>query len=225
MTALSWPGCANTRDLGGLPTAWGGRIRKGALIRSDRPRPDGVHALLGHDVRLVLDLRLAGECATDPSPLAGHPAYRNLSVLRDEDDVLEAIADTMPAIYQAILDRGADRLAAVITAIALAPPGAVLVHCHSGRDRTGLVVALALTLAGVPDEEIARDYALTASCLRPGTEERARRLAAQVTEATMLRTLAHLRDRYGGAAPYLGVGESVVTLLRARLTEPSGAPA
>ncbi|KAB8197812.1 protein-tyrosine-phosphatase [Nonomuraea phyllanthi] len=220
MTALSWPGCENARDLGGLPTASGGRIRKGALIRSDRPRPAGVEAVLAHDVRLVIDLRLAGECAADPSPLAGHPAYRNLSVLRDEDDVLEAMADTMPDIYRAILDRGADRMAAVITAIALAPPGGVLVHCHSGRDRTGLVVALALTLAGVPDREIARDYALTASCTRPGAGDRSRRLFNEITEATMLRTLEHLRERHGGAVPYLGIDESVITSLRTRLTEP-----
>ncbi|WP_240972405.1 tyrosine-protein phosphatase [Nonomuraea composti] len=218
-TALRWPGCDNARDLAGLPTSGGGRIRKGALFRSDRPRPAGVEAVLASGVRLLIDLRLPAECAADPSPLAGHPVYRNLPVLREEDTVLEAMAETLPGIYRAILDRGADRIARVLTAIALAPPGGVLVHCHAGRDRTGLVVALALTLAGVPDEEIARDYARTAACLTPDPGERARRLAAQITADTMLETLAYLRERYGGAVPYLGLDESLSSRLKTRLTE------
>ncbi|MFD0661833.1 tyrosine-protein phosphatase [Thermocatellispora tengchongensis] len=150
MSVLSWPGCGNVRDLGGLPTLWGGRTRTGALVRSARPGPPATPALLGYGVRLVVDLRLAAECAADPSPLAGHPCYRNLSVLRDEDRVLEAMGDTLPAIYRAVLDRGADRLARVVTAIARAEPGAVLLHCHAGRDRTGLAVALALASPASP---------------------------------------------------------------------------
>ncbi|WP_425465283.1 tyrosine-protein phosphatase [Nonomuraea diastatica] len=119
--------------------------------------------------------------------------------------------------------------AAVMAAIAHASPGPVVVHCHSGKDRTGLVVALAVT--GVPGEKIAADYALTAACLRhgehlaalPGAAARARsrRLFAQVTAATMTATLTHLRDRYGGAEEYLlggGLSPTDVPLLRARLT-------
>src|SRR5438132_7958171 len=49
----------------------------------------------------------------------------------------------------------------------LAPRGGVLVHCHVGRDRTGMVCALALSVAGVPAAAIAEDYALSAERLRP----------------------------------------------------------
>jgi protein-tyrosine phosphatase len=229
---LGWPGCTNARDLGGLPTASGGRIRRGALVRADRPRAATLGALLAHGVTLVADLRLAAECAADPSPLAGHPAYRHLPVLRDEDAVLEEMGDTLPAIYRAVLGRGAPLLAAVLSAVAHAPPGGVLVHCHSGKDRTGLVVALALSLAGVPDEEIAADYALTAACLSlddhlaalggDAARRRSLRLFAEVTAATMLTTLHHLREQYGGAEPYLaggGLPPGDAGLIRARLVE------
>lgn len=223
---LLWPGCENARDLGGLPTLWGGRIRPGALIRSDRVRAAGTRAVLGHGVRLVADLRLAAECAADPSPLAGHPVYRNLPVLRPEDTVLEEMGQSLPEIYRAILERGDRLLAAALTTIARAPAGGVLVHCHSGKDRTGLVVALALELCGVAEDEIATDYARTAACLRPDPDagERSRRLFTEITPATMRDTLAHLRERYGGAQPYLlraGLDLADAHHLRTRLTTPT----
>lgn len=226
MITLDWPGCENVRDLGGLPTVWGGAIRTGALVRADRPGPAAVRPILDYGVSMVVDLRLAGtECEVDPSPLAGHPLYRNISVLRDEDTVLEAMGDSLPAIYRAILDRCGANLAAVLHALAWAPPGGVLVHCHSGKDRTGLVVALLLELAGVAEDDIAADYARTAARLSLGQDAAAksRRLFTEVTEDTMRRALAHLRDGYGGAQPYLlqaGLARDAVTRLRARLTTP-----
>ncbi|GGS91725.1 tyrosine-protein phosphatase [Nonomuraea spiralis] len=227
---LEWPGCANVRDLGGLPTADGGRIRWGALVRGDRPRAESVPALLTHGVRLVADLRLATECLADPPPPV--PGRRHLPVLRDEDTVLEALGDTLPAIYRVILDRGAHRFAAVLSAIAHAPPGGVLLHCHSGKDRTGLAVALALSLAGVAHDDVAADYAVTAACLRlddhladlreEDVRDRSRRLFAQITAGTMLAALAHLDARHGGAEAYLlagGLPPADADLLRARLTD------
>jgi protein-tyrosine phosphatase len=58
----------------------------------------------------------------------------------------------------------------VVAAVARAKPGGVLVHCVSGRDRTGQVSMLLLALAGVAFEEIAADYALSAERLRPRYE-------------------------------------------------------
>ncbi|WP_405149617.1 tyrosine-protein phosphatase [Sphaerisporangium sp. NBC_01403] len=243
---LSWPGCDNARDLGHLPLEGGGVVRPGALLRSDghqRLTPQGVAAVRRAGLSLIADLRLPAECDALPSPFAGTPIYRNLSVLDpgDENDaVLELIGESLPEIYRRILDRRGPRLAAVLTAIARAPgEGGVLVHCHSGKDRTGLVIALALAVAGVPAREIAADYALTAERLRPGYEDhlasigdparrdRGRRLFAGVVPRTMLATLAHVRERHGGAETYLrraGMSPSALAALRFRLTLPSPTP-
>ncbi|MEV4808079.1 tyrosine-protein phosphatase [Nonomuraea sp. NPDC049421] len=125
----------------------------------------------------------------------------------------------------------ARRHVTVVPAIVHAPPGATLVHCHFGKDRTGLASALTLTLAGVASADVAEDYAETAARLSidahlaalPGEAERARsrRLFAEVGAGTMLATLAHLDDRYGGAAAYLregGLPPADLTLPRTRLT-------
>lgn len=73
--------------------------------------------------------------------------------------------------YRETLARWPERFADAVAAVAHAPEGAVLVHCQVGRDRTGLVAALLLSLAGVRAEEIAADYALSADRLRPLYEE------------------------------------------------------
>lgn len=74
--------------------------------------------------------------------------------LRWRDSGLWATALYFPAF----LDRFPDRVAAAVAAVAAAPPGAVVVHCGVGRDRTQLVTLVLLALAGVLPEEIVADH-------------------------------------------------------------------
>jgi protein-tyrosine phosphatase len=228
---LDWPGCLNARDLGGLPTADGGTIRERALVRTDSHSfltEDGLAAARAYRPSRIIDLRFPTECAEWPSRLAADPAYLNLPVQIDEDGV----GDLPPAeVYRAWLDRGAERFAAVLASIAEAPPGPVVVHCAAGKDRTGLVVALALSLAGVPDEEIAADYLLTNERLASRYEElieqaadeaeRQRWIAIRWAEPSyILESLQHLRDVHGGVEAYLltaGLTDAQLNALRDRL--------
>ena len=69
--ALAWGACLNVRDLGGLSTADGRRVRHGALVRSDqlcRLDDGGRDALVAHGVRTVIDLRTPAEAEKDPDP-------------------------------------------------------------------------------------------------------------------------------------------------------------
>ncbi len=107
----------------------------------------------------------------------------------------------------------------------------MLVHCAVGKDRTGVVCALLLGLAGVPRERIAADYAESAANLAPLLDEwlaeasddaeRAlrRRLASAPAEA-MLDVLDELERRHGSVERYLldaGATERELALARARL--------
>ena len=203
---LDWPACRNARDLGGLPTRDGGRIRGGALLRSDHHTgltPASVEAVRAAGVTRVIDLRWAHELARNPSPFAGDPIYLHLPLLMDEIDY-----DFPPDSYAPLLDHNPQRVAAGFRAIAEAPPGGVVVHCHSGRDRTGVLVALALSVAGVAPEAIAEDYALTEDS----------------PAINMLNTLAYAEQRYGGVGPYLlgiGVEQRHLDAVRERLREPA----
>jgi hypothetical protein len=111
-----------------------------------------------------------------------------------------------PDSYGPMLDHNRERIAAAFEAAAAAPPGGVVVHCHAGKDRTGVLVGLLLAIAGVGPDSIADDYAATDGCPRE----------------TMLNTLTHLDQRCGGAASYLheaGVEPELVRAARARLVE------
>ena len=215
---LDWPNCLNARDLGGLPTTDGRRIRSGALVRTDnhgRLTDEGIAAVHAYGVGRVIDLRRERECALSPSPFAGTPLYCHVPVQNpaDPDDQMLTLAE----IYVAMLDRRPDLFARAVGAVADAPDGAVVVHCAGGKDRTGMVVAMSLDLAGVDAETIAVDYALTeerlateyAETLAAVTDESKREIVRRLQPtppSTMLTTLEHLHNIYGGVAEYLGSG-------------------
>ena len=125
-----------------------------------------------------------------------------------------------------VLEQTRSELKQVLQTIAASPAGALLFHCVAGKDRTGLVAALMLTLADVVPEAIAYDYAVSAHCLRDGYLQRfPDRNAEEIFEElrcpeegvhNMLEYLA----RHGGAHGYLedlGLSHDEIGRLRARL--------
>ncbi|SNT01356.1 Protein tyrosine/serine phosphatase [Asanoa hainanensis] len=200
---LDWPDCTNVRDLGGLATTDGRRIRSEALLRSDghhKLTADTVAAIRAGGVRRIVDLRWARENTKWPSPFGGDPRYVNAPLIGDGD------YEILPDTYAALLDHNRPQIGAAFRAVAEAPPGGVVVHCHAGADRTGVLVALLLLVAGVAEDDIADDYALTDG----------------VHREAMVNTLDHLRQTYGDVAKYLadcGVDGAVLAAARSRLVE------
>jgi len=162
--SLSWAGCYNARDLGGLPLVGGGETRFGQLIRSDAVDPESP-SLVDCGVRTVIDLRNEDE---------REPGIKNLHIPLDatEDREFWNVWENgwqfgTPLYYRPHLERHPKRSAAVIHAIATAPPGGVVYHCGGGRDRVGQITMLVLLLADVEPEAIADDYVQSAERLRP----------------------------------------------------------
>jgi protein tyrosine/serine phosphatase len=244
---LVWDGCLNVRELGGLPTQDGGETRLGAIVRADSVRQlsdEGWQALVDHGIRTVIDLRGEHELADDP------PAHVSVRVVhvpfmeaneaewREIEAEVEAAVEAAPEIeastrdvYLIFLERFRSNAAAGVRAVANAPAGGIVIHCVGGKDRTGLLAAFLLHLAGVEDAEIAADYALSEERLRPRheawfaaaeTEEelaRAQRIA-RTPAASMAGVFAELEARYGGVEEYLrsaGVIDEELDLVRARL--------
>jgi protein-tyrosine phosphatase len=162
--ALVIDGLVNLRDLGGLPTESGLVTQPGRLLRSESPHTlseSGVRALLDIGLGAVVDLRTASERERTPSPLEGagvHTLYA--PIFTDDEDYPDHLA-TAGEVYCWWLRERSHGIALAIRAIADAPSAPILVHCQAGKDRTGVVVALVLRLAGVSIDDIADDYAVS----------------------------------------------------------------
>ena len=239
---LAWDGCVNVRDLGGHPTDGGGETQFGAVVRADSVRglsDAGWEALVGYGVSRIVDLRWHEELAEDPpAALPVEVVHVPLLGTRAETDPITAVvgriadaASWKQATYVEFLSRFAPNFARAVTAVAEAPDGGVVVHCAGGVDRTGLLVALLLRLAGVPRDDVAADYATSERNWAPYTdswiaqagdddERERRRLLAPCRPETMLGVLDELERRYGGERDYLlgaGASERVLARVRERL--------
>ncbi|MBV6697033.1 tyrosine-protein phosphatase [Kitasatospora aureofaciens] len=228
---LVWDGCLNVRDLGGLPTASGRPTARGAIVRADnldRLTAEGWDALRAHGVRTVVDLRNTEEY----KPLL--PLPEGIDLIRVPLDELAGPAwwethgrlDGTPLALRPYLDHCPHAAAELITTVAGARPGGLVVHCGAGRDRTGLAALLLLALAGVEAAAIAEDYLLSGPNVRPlygmlGLPDQYRRIDAVLAEAgtTAEAALAATLDGFDPAGYLLsaGVAPAAIHAVRARL--------
>lgn len=232
------PDAHNIRDLGGYAGAGGTVTGWARLLRGDdlwHLSESSRDALVDRGLALVIDLRGLLEIANRPNPFAAHATvrYRSIALFDRLEPIgtLSAPLD-MAARYCEALDRCGARLADVLAAIAEAPEGIVLFHCTAGKDRTGIVAALLLLVAGVAEDEIAADYVLTAElgqamlarlrerALAGGADPAQVSLMLASDESTIRTMLVHLRERHGGIDAYLaaiGLAPARIERLRARL--------
>jgi protein-tyrosine phosphatase len=208
----------NFRDIGGQDVD-GGRVRRDALLRSDAlvglgEDDHGELARIG--IRTAIDLREPGERERSPAALREIELHQIPLIDGDPGGITLDLLE----FNRWLLEHRADRLALVIKL--LAHPGAMpgVYFCSSGKDRTGLVTALILSLLGVDEQAIVRDYVLTAELMPEEYKAEAlqRSLAGGLPEAmideyaakamgsppeAMAGTLEVLRQQYGGAEAYL----------------------
>ena len=234
---IALAGIHNLRDLGGHAHP-DGELAWGRFWRSDSPHDldgAGADSLIERGLVTIIDLREPEEAAQQPNPLAGRIAYHSVPIFGGLDLSLPAIVDAedpLLALYCVALAESAAAFARVMRLIAAAPAGTILFHCTAGKDRTGLVAALLLKLAGVADADIVADYAETACHIGPvlaALEMRARARGADVARlsrywgsdaVTMQRLLEHLETRHGGVVAYLsaaGLTAAELRSLRLRL--------
>jgi protein-tyrosine phosphatase len=248
-------GAVNVRDLGGLELAGGGRTASGVLLRADN-----LQGLSGRDVarlvdeldlRVVVDLRTREEVVLEgPGPLVhdGRVAIRHRSLLPEGGERTDISVDAKlpwqgrppqgdpaetPAVraYMGYLRDRPDSIVGALRDVAEGD-GAAIVHCAAGKDRTGVVCALALEVAGVPRAAIVADYVATAQRIGPilarlrasptyADDLEGRPEASHTPRPETMHRVFELLDRdAGGAAGWLdahGFGASERSALRDRL--------
>jgi protein tyrosine/serine phosphatase len=234
-------GCLNFRDLGGYKTQDGRHLRTGQLFRSD-----ALHYMTETDVRtvrdeigvrVVIDLRSSGEIRSEGTgPLSSPPmAYHHLPLFDGTQDVadLKEVPIELDDQYLFILRTAQGPISQVLRILANAPTPAVF-HCAAGKDRTGVISALLLSLLGVSEKDIVEDYVFTSLNLdqivqrlqkTPGYQEIFERLPPSTLHArpeTMVSFLSGVRRTYGsmqGYARAAGIDEATVSALERKLLE------
>lgn len=227
----------NFRDVGGYPALNGRVVRWRRLFRSDTLAglgEDDRERFLALGVRTVVDLRRPYELESqgrvpDWDGLTYHnvdPDHREWdeSPWRDDLDLVRYLADR----YLDMAEEGGTRLAATVGMIADEDTAPLVVHCMAGKDRTGVVCALALSLLGVSDADIDADYTRSTA----GSERYVAWAQAngqpdvvmlpwyRSPAGAMQLFLADLRERYGSVERYLtgaGLDRDHIAALRIHL--------
>jgi protein-tyrosine phosphatase len=241
-----------------------GAVNARVVIPGVLLRADNLQALTARDIELlsaehrlevVVDLRSDVEVELEgPGPLSEHDTVRieHRSLYPDSGGQTDvALAAVQPwfsdlgdedvdesrvvRAYLQYLDRRPDSIVGAIRTITAAP-GAILVHCAAGKDRTGVVIALALDAAGVSRSVILADYLATGERMdliidRLASSEtyREQMRGADRDEltpklATLERVLERVDELYGGAAAWLrehGLTDDELDALRRRVGSPT----
>jgi len=243
---IAWDGCFNVRDLGGLPTEDGDMTRHGRVIRADNVgglTTAGWRSVTEQGIVRIVDLRWPEEAAADPPrgvaievvrvSVLGESLEATMDWIHELDanlDAVDDVADHYAWSYVEFLERERGRFGEALAAVVEAD-GPVVVHCMGGKDRTGLVAALLLRLAGVTALDIGRDYALSgpnlAVALLPWVDaaptevvRRRRVKLSQTPAAGMRRVIEEIETRHGSVAGYLvsaGVTAAQIEQLQGRL--------
>jgi protein-tyrosine phosphatase len=204
-------------------------------------------------VTTVVDLRTTGEREIEgPAPLDAVPGLRHAHhpVLLELGSASEAVAEALLVTkierdrarypnditcghYLGYLEERPEEVTGALRSIATAE-GAAIVHCAAGKDRTGVIVALALTAAGVRPEAIVADYTATGDRIDAILERlrRSKTYAEDVSTRpvqahlprpeTMRAFLEQLDIRYGGLPQWLaghGFADDELSRLRAKLRQ------
>ncbi|MEN3305554.1 MAG: protein-tyrosine phosphatase [Micromonosporaceae bacterium] len=229
----------NFRDLGGHPATDGRTVQYGRIYRSDslhRISVEEGRQLAALGVCTILDLRRPNEIERDGRvPVELGLAYHNIYPVHREWN--PALYDETAGPHRYLADRYLDMaeegragLGEALRLIADPRRAPLVMHCFAGKDRTGVLAALTLSLLGVAEEDIAVEYALS----EPAQSRLSRRIREERSFAVgdvpmhfvvcppqaMLLFLAGLRERYGSVRRYTaeaGVTDEHVAALRAHL--------
>ncbi|EGO02003.1 hypothetical protein SERLA73DRAFT_71160 [Serpula lacrymans var. lacrymans S7.3] len=244
-------GVHNVRDLGSYPTSTPNAITKpGFAFRSaelSSISDEGRHHIRDLGIVKIFDLRSDTEMVKYNSPI---PTIDGVEILRTpvfktEDYSPEMMAkrfqlyatgtvEAFMILYSQILDNGEFAFGTILRHVRDKPTEPFLFH--SGKDRTGIIAAILLKLAGVDNDTISHDYALTRVGREPAREMVLERLSkeplfASNNEAalnmltsrfeTMEAFLTLLDKKYGGvdeyAKRYLGLTQEDLATIRKNL--------
>ncbi len=238
---IALEGAVNFRDLGGYEASGGRRTRWRTLFRADglgELTETDLSVLRALGIRTVIDLRSGSELERGRFDVDAHPvAFHHFPFIAELPDAQEF--DRRPGLhgsqYQEIVRDAGDQILAALEVLASPDALPAVFHCTAGKDRTGVLSAIVLSLLGVDEPTVVGDYALSGAAMQrlrakliakyPEGRETIENIdeVFSAEPAQMELLLDHVRERYGSVGAYvegLGAERALIEGLRAALLEP-----
>ena len=167
----------NFRTVGNIRNTEGKTLKEGKLYRSGH-----LHTLKNNSfkelerlgIKEIIDLRNKKEIADKPDHFPENMVYKNYSAFEDQGDQLSQAKKLvlkgkvngsdankrMLDFYKDYVTENPEIIKKIITEI-LESDQPILYHCTAGKDRTGIITALILTILKFDKETIYNDYLLS----------------------------------------------------------------
>ena len=239
-TEFNFEGLFNFRDLSGLSPKSAQTIKSRVLFRSDAfgdTTVNDVQKLLDElQINRVLDLRTDREILSETtSPMLREGvSYRRRPIDSGPGNAIENAApgNRLAHRYLEYFNYGRESILSTVRDMSEEGEWRTVMHCRAGKDRTGVVIAVLLSLLGVPNKQIAEDYSLTALAMpqimtrlrqSPTYKDNVNKLPDEMysaTEETMLNFLELAAKEVGTFESWLlanGITHSEINQLRKNL--------
>ena len=206
----------NCRDLGGYPCTGGGVTKFGRLLRCGIPRdpsPCDMEKVESLGIKTVIDLRGDVEAVERPSAFSCKNPIEYLQISLLEVNPANNRKDVpLKEIYIHSVETYGANYAKVLKALAgIETP--TIFHCFLGKDRTGILASMLLSLAGVCMVDIIADYQVSGTYLNPFYKKEIEDETGLIWEnnddhlqsypQNMENLHAFIEKKYGGVAEYL----------------------
>ena len=208
----------NIRDLGGYETQAGYYTKSHKFVRSTNPgklSDEEKEYLYEYGIRVQIDLRSNFELEQQPSTLKDYQDIKyyhiNLMKVKDLNVLPKEIANyhDLAGFYIFMLEANKEQFKEVFEIFYDNPYDTIMFNCSAGKDRTGIVAALLLDLAGCHEYDIVKDYSESYENnmamikqleeMMPSEDEKFLGSDPRV----MMKFIAYLRENYGSTKGYL----------------------
>ena len=208
----------NVRDLGGYETQNGYYTKSHKFVRSTNPgnlSKDEKEYLYDYGIRVQDDLRSDFEVDQQPSALKGYKdiEYYNINLLQSKNlNVLPSEVRNyhdLSGFYVFMLESNKEQFRQVFEIFYQHPYNAIMFNCSAGKDRTGVIAALLMDLAGCHEYDIVKDYSesyennLKVMAKLEELVDEDNRAFLESSPKMMMKFLDYLREHYGSAKEYL----------------------
>lgn len=216
----------NTRDLGGYNIDCGRVTAYKAFLRSDVPiqvSDEDIELLLLNNITTIVDLRSDDEAQNRPCALRNHGKFQYYNCKIYGDGYIPESVEEVPISYFNMVDE--QKTILNIMRVFVKAKGGVLYHCAAGKDRTGVISALLLLLAGVSKTDIAADYQISQVYLDSILQQFSKRKNVDINIITpqieyMDKFLDMFQKKYNSVEEYfskIGLSASEIMLLKKKL--------